>query len=204
MSTPANIAATDTGSSSKAGAFPAWLIVAGGLLFYGGTMFLDHGAGQFNKFVYVPGETIKDVEDRQPKSGDDDILKKGEKLYGLYCLVCHQATGGGTPGQFPPLTGSEWVQAEGPNRVIRNILNGLVGPIEVKGQQFNGNMLAWRDVMTDDADVAAVASFVRKNKAWGNNAAMVTPEQVKKIREATAARPSYWTAEELQAIPDKD
>ena len=108
--------------------------------------------------------------------------------------------GQGSPGLNPPLAGSEWVLAEGPNRIIRIVLHGLQGPIEVKGQSFNAAMLAWRDILTDE-DIANVLSFIRNE--WGNKAPLVTPEQVKAIREETAARDSNWTPTELLAVPEK-
>jgi mono/diheme cytochrome c family protein len=106
----------------------------------------------------------------------------------------------GTPGMFPPLGGSEWVTAEGHQRIIRIVLNGLNGPIEVSGQQYNNVMLAWRDMLKDE-EIAAVLTFIRSE--WGNRADAVTAEEVAKVREATKDRTTYWTAQELLQIPEK-
>ena len=35
----------------------------------------------------------------------------GAQVYAANCVACHQATGAGLPGVFPPLAGSEWVLA---------------------------------------------------------------------------------------------
>jgi mono/diheme cytochrome c family protein len=106
----------------------------------------------------------------------------------------------GTPGMFPPLAGSEWVTAEGHERIIRIVLNGLSGPIEVAGAQFNNVMVPWRDTLKDE-DIASVLSYIRSE--WGNKADPVTVEEVKKVREGTKDRGNPWTADELKQVPEK-
>jgi mono/diheme cytochrome c family protein len=87
--------------------------------------------------------------------------------------------------------------------MIRIVLNGLQGPIVVNGAEYNNVMLPWRDQLTDQ-DIAAVITFVRGNKEWGNNAGPASPAQVKAIRDATADRGTYWSPSELLGIPVKD
>jgi len=106
----------------------------------------------------------------------------------------------GTPGMFPPLGGSEWVNAEGHQRIIRIVLNGLSGPIEVSGAQFNNVMVPWRDILKDE-DIAAVLTFIRSE--WGNKGDPVPVEEVKAVRAATPDRASPWTADELKQVPEK-
>ena len=182
---------------------PLWLIIAFGLMLYWAGLYLDHNSGAFHPLVFNPGEQLVDVEARVPKSEADALLVQGRKVYTTYCVACHQPNGGGVPGQFPPLAGSDWVNNLGPNRKIRLVLNGLQGPITVKGTEFNNVMLPWRDQLTD-TDIAAVLSFVRGNKEWGNSGSPVTPAQVKAIRDATKDRAGYWSPAELLQIPDKD
>ena len=116
------------------------------------------------------------------------------------CISCHQATGQGVPGQYPPLAGSDWLLGEGPNRIIRIVLNGFTGPVQVSGGQFNNTMTPFGPVLSDE-QIAAVLTYVRSE--WGNKGAPVTPEQVKKIR-ALVATHGPWTADELKGIPEKD
>jgi mono/diheme cytochrome c family protein len=182
---------------------PMWLIAAFGLVVYWGTMYVDHFGGGFSPLVFSQGEMLADVEARVPRSEADALLAQGRKVYNTYCTACHQPNGRGLPGQFPPLAGSDWVQTEGPNRIIRIVLNGLQGPIVVNGTEFNNVMLPWRDQLTDQ-DIAAVVTFVRANKEWGNNAGPAAPAQVKAIRDATADRSGYWTPSELLGVPVKD
>lgn len=170
------------------------------LIFWGDMYIMQNGAdiggakGAFPHQVYSPYVRI----DQIPTEGGD--TQKGAKLYGLYCAICHQPNGMGLPGQFPPLAGSDWVLEEGPNRIIRLILNGVQGPITVNGQPFNNAMPPWRDIM-NDADIAAVATYVRTT--WSNKAAPVKPEEVKAVRDATAGRSTAWSPAELLATPTK-
>jgi len=109
-------------------------------------------------------------------------------------------TGQGLPGQFPPLAESEWVAEPEPGRVIRLILDGIQGPITVKGQSYNGAMPPWRDLLKDE-EIAAVATYVRQNSAWNNRAPAVTPERVKAVRDKTPPRASAWSPDELLQVP---
>ena len=42
-------------------------------------------------------------------------------MFNTYCVACHQQSGLGLAGQFPPLVGSVWVLAGGPNRFILQV-----------------------------------------------------------------------------------
>jgi mono/diheme cytochrome c family protein len=108
---------------------------------------------------------------------------------------------GNRGNNVPPLAGSEWVLAEGPNRIIRIVLNGLQGPLEVKGDQYGANVMTPFNILTDE-QIAAALTFVRHS--WGNNAGPVSPEKVKAIREATKDRDGSWSPDELKKIPEKD
>jgi mono/diheme cytochrome c family protein len=182
---------------------PMWFIALLGISLYWGTMYLDRNGGAFNPLVFNRGERLADVEARVPKSDADLLLVEGRKVYGIYCVACHQPNGRGVPNQFPPLAESDWVNVDGTARLIRIVLHGLSGPITVNGAEYNNVMLPWRDQLSDD-DIAAVLTFVRGNKEWGNRSGPVTAAEVRKIREATASRDSNWTAAELLAIPLQD
>ena len=172
-------------------------------LFFWGDMYVMHNggdvggdAGAFPQQVYYPYRRFAEI----PGRGDDP--GQGRKVYELNCSICHQPTGMGVLAEGkPPLAGSDWVQEEGPNRIIRIILNGLQGPITVSGQQFGQlAMPPFRDIVSD-ADVAAVATYIRST--WGNKAPPVKPEEVKAIRDATSSRTTAWSPAELLAIPTK-
>jgi len=174
------------------------------LLIYVGDLYVwNNGAdvmgksGWFSSQLYDPYMTHAELVAANPKQ-EGDLRGKGQLVFEKNCQLCHQATGMGVPGQFPPLAGSEWVLAEGPGRIARIVLNGFSGPVTVKGAQFNNNMFAFRDLLSDE-EIAAVLTFVRSE--WGNAASPITPEQVKKIRDATLDRSTQWNEAEVLKIP---
>jgi mono/diheme cytochrome c family protein len=182
-------------------AIPIAFVVLLALLAYWGMVFLsDHGGG-FNAQVYAPYSSFEAVDAAQVKSPEEEARINGKRIFTTSCAVCHQASGLGAPGQYPPLAGSEWVLAPKPDRIIRVVLNGFQGPVQVSGQQFNNVMVPWRDTLTKDEDIAAVLTYVRNE--WGNKAPAVTAEEVKAIRDATAKKDGSWTAPDLQPIPDR-
>ncbi len=107
----------------------------------------------------------------------------GKQVYAGKCSACHQPTGAGLAGVFPPLAASEWVI--GDEKVLINILlHGVNGEMVVKGNTYNGAMPAWKS-MSDD-ELAAVMSYIRSD--WGNQGAPITAKAVADQREATKAQ----------------
>jgi mono/diheme cytochrome c family protein len=189
-----------TAGSARA---PVWLFVLVGVLSFWGMGFIDKNGGGFDPLVYKPYNSRKELEADQPHP-DNDAFRKGQKVFAAHCQNCHQSNGQGSPSQFPPLAGSEWVHAKEPGRVIRIVMNGLQGPLTVKNQAFDSaSMFPWRDQLSDD-DIAAVLTFIRSNKEWGNDAPPVTAEQVKAVRDKTASRSSQWFASELLNINENE
>jgi mono/diheme cytochrome c family protein len=177
---------------------PVWLFVVVLLLIYWGMVYFDQHGGWFSQEVYAPYTSLKEVEGWQPPTGGSERL--GLQVYNKpTCVACHMPDGKGSPGQFPPLVKSEWVQEKEPGRLIRLVLNGLTGPLEFQGQAFNGTMVPWKDVLNDE-EVAAVLTYIRKNKEWGNDAPEVTPERVKDVRTKLASRTQPFTPAELMTI----
>lgn len=117
----------------------------------------------------------------------------GRAIYAT-CTTCHLANGEGMAGVYPPLAGSEIVLGA-PERVVAIILNGLMGPVKVKGVEYNSVMTPW-GAMFDDVQVAAVSTYIRTQ--WGNAAGPVSPDVVKRVRAASASRTTMWTWTELQ------
>ena len=123
-------------------------------------------------------------------------LPDGKQVFSTTCAACHQATGEGVPGVYPPLAGSEWVTGD-EAKVVRILLHGVTGPIEVAGETFNSMMPPWGATLKD-ADIAAVLTYARST--WGNKGAPITAAKVASIRAATASRTTPWTAAELAAV----
>lgn len=121
-----------------------------------------------------------------------DLAALGAQVYASRCAACHQPTGQGMKNVAPPLDGSEWVTGD-TERLVRVVLHGLTGPIEVKGEAWNGAMPPWGPSLSDD-EVAGVLTHVRSS--WSNAAGPVSPEAVAEIR-GRDQRSTPWTASEL-------
>ena len=101
----------------------------------------------------------------------------GASVYNTNCASCHQATGEGVAGAFPPLAGNPTVTGSAA-KVIHIVKYGLKGAITVKGKSYNGMMPPWGTTLSN-ADIAAVISYVRSS--WGNAATPVTVADVKAV-----------------------
>ena len=124
-------------------------------------------------------------------------------IYQRACLSCHGAEGQGKPGLYPPLAGVDWVTAPRPDRLIRIVLHGIVGPIEVNGQPWATAtpFMPGHAPTLKDEEIATLLTWLRRS--MGNKAPPVAVETVAAIRAASAERKSMWTAAELSAIPDR-
>ena len=108
---------------------------------------------------------------------DMGLASAGEKTYKVYCATCHQGDGKGDGDRFPPLDGSEWVVGD-KARLINVILNGLEGPITVKGKSFNGAMP--KHDFLSDADIAQILTYSRLN--FTNNSSAIREKEVARVR----------------------
>jgi mono/diheme cytochrome c family protein len=141
------------------------------------------------------GRTAQELQGRATTSA---AAVDGAQLYASLCAACHQASGAGLPGVFPPLAGSEWVLGKD-TTLVAIVLHGVNGPISVKGQTFNGVMPTFKSQL-DDAQLAALLTHLRAQ--WGNTGSAVTAEVVAGVRQATAARSAPFTGgDELLALP---
>jgi cytochrome c oxidase cbb3-type subunit 2 len=107
-----------------------------------------------------------------PAAGYD--AAKGAALYTANCSACHQASGEGLPGAFPPLKGNEVVNDNDATQHILVVLHGLHG-IQVGGVAYGGVMPPFAATLTD-ADVADIIDFERSS--WGNHGKAATSSQV--------------------------
>lgn len=123
----------------------------------------------------------------------------GQKIYMVSCFACHQANGQGMPDMFPPLASSDWVQAGKPDRVVRIVIHGMVGPLHINGEAFSSPApLMPAQAHLTDQQVADVLTYIRSS--WGNDAGAVSADQVSAIRKAEASRSTPWTEAELLGI----
>ncbi|TAF22018.1 MAG: cytochrome c [Verrucomicrobia bacterium] len=158
-------------------------------------VYLTNNAGGFSASAFDL-DAPKVVVGGAPAAFEPDVAK-GEQLFLANCAACHQATGLGVPGAFPPLAKSAWV-AGSEERVIKAILAGLAGEIEVNGVKYNGNMPNIGAGLKD-AQVANIATYVRQ--AWGNTAEPVMDTKVAEVRKAIGNRAQYNPADLLKEHP---
>lgn len=123
-------------------------------------------------------------------------FENGKGLYSLTCGACHQPNGTGAEGMAPPLVNSEWVLGSD-ERLARIILHGVKGPITVNGQKWDMEMPGLP--FFDDEQIASIMTYLRRE--WEHTGNPVTPDTVKKIREATGDRSESWTEAELLKLP---
>lgn len=127
------------------------------------------------KDISKPTEVITKKEVIVPKA------HPGKVIYMQFCLACHMENGEGVPGMYPPLVQTEYVLGD-KARLIKTVLHGMEGPIEVKGEPYN-NVMAKLDYLQDQ-QIADVLSYVRTN--FGNQAVEVTSSDVRAVRSAGA------------------
>ncbi len=103
-------------------------------------------------------------------------ISEGERVFNRTCMACHQSSGQGLPGIFPPLAGSDFLLAD-PQRAMHIVIEGKQGEVVVNGNKYNQVMTPQN--LSDD-EIANVLTFVMNS--WGNHSPMLTPDDVAKVR----------------------
>jgi mono/diheme cytochrome c family protein len=174
-----------------------WTLLLIGLFWAGAYLFSYSGGFAANVFDYEPKFGAAAGGPAAP--ADPKVV--GKALFSANCVTCHQATGQGVAGQYPPLAGSEFVNGEASNRLIAIVLKGLQGAVQVKGQSYNNAMQAWEGQYSDQ-QLASILTYVRSD--WGNSAPPISADAVKQLRDELKDRKEQWTYPELMKIPPKD
>jgi len=168
------------------------------MVFWAG-WYIGRRGGTFDAQTHVEyaqvGLTAAAAGDTAAK-GPVDAVAEGKRIFGANCSACHQNTGLGIAGAFPPIVGSEWVT--GPEQtLVRILLHGMVGPMKVKGLTYNGAMPAWKESMSDE-EISYVLTYIRQ---WAPNAAAaVAPAMVSSLRKEHESRAGPWTEAELKTL----
>ena len=153
-----------------------------GMITVDGDEELEIYSGKQSDTVYLPeGSTIQEIDtgptpDVVAAASVEEQIQFGQRVYEVNCKACHQSNGEGIKSAFPPLAGSDYLNADH-ERAIQLVLNGLSGPITVNGEKYDGVMPAMR---LSDEDIANVLTFLLNN--WDNDGGVVTPEQVGALR----------------------
>ena len=146
-----------------------------------------------DQVAYGPTRTLGAAEKR--------LYDLGKQVFhrDAHCATCHQPNGAGVAGIYPPLNvaGNPWLADD--ERLIKVVLKGLWGPLELGGQRFgpkNGvpPMLGFGGMINDE-EAAGVLTYVRQS--FGNNLPAVTPERVAQVRAKTEKRSDFYMVEEI-------
>lgn len=166
------------------------------------------------KHFWGPADPVKgkgqpiEEEEKNPKvivpkhltKKDAKLYIQGAEIYAreAHCTTCHMPNGEGQAKTYPPLAGSDWLDGND-ERLIKLVLHGLEGPLEVNGKKYGPEqgtppMTRFNELLKDD-EVAAVLTYVRNS--WGNQGAAVKPKTVATIRKAHEKRYIPWNAAAL-------
>jgi len=130
-------------------------------------------SGNINDFI----PALEKIQTEGMNSGNKTGQLDGGKLFSQACAACHQETGKGVVGAFPSLVGSDIVNDENSEQLIRIVIQGYDARTDYGVMPPFGDQLS-------DAEIAAITTHERSS--WGNGAPEVTEEDVKKIREFIA------------------
>ena len=104
-------------------------------------------------------------------------VERGKTVYESNCMSCHMVDGAGLEGAFPPLANTDRLKDKA--RLVKIVVNGLSGPIEVKGTQYDMEMTP---VSLSDQEIMDVLNYIRNS--WGNKAPIVSLTEVNKFKTA--------------------
>ena len=134
----------------------------------------------FISVLTASAQSKKTAPSTTNKSGLQAVLNRGKLVYGVNCLSCHQADGGGVGNLNPPLYNTDWVTGN-KSKLVQMVLKGSRGQVEIDGETFHNTMPSQAHLT--DQQIADVLTYVRNS--FGNKASVVTPAEVKALRAKT-------------------
>jgi mono/diheme cytochrome c family protein len=163
-----------------------------------------HSVAELASLLHWPGHgaSAPMSTTSRPLTGKErSAYAEGQAFYANLCASCHGPAGRGLAPLGPPLRKSEWVAGD-QDRLIRILLHGLEGPIEVAGKRYEPPAIlpAMPPVgMIKDRDIAAILTYIRRT--WGHGSDPVDSGDVRKVRDLNADRRTAWKVEELLGDP---
>jgi mono/diheme cytochrome c family protein len=131
-----------------------------------------------------------------------DKRTAGLEIFQSTCSACHGADGEGKQNMAPPLKGSEYV-AGSPTRLAMILLNGISGPISLKGQTytFNGSMPNFGNNFTDQ-QLSDVIEYIHNSFiANPSKSLRIKTENIKELR---GKHSGPLSGKELQVMGNTD
>ena len=125
-------------------------------------------------------QSKKSAPQASSKIGLQAVLNRGKLVYGVNCLSCHQADGGGVGNLNPPLYNTDWVTGN-KSKLVQMVLKGSRGQVEIDGETFHNTMPSQAHLT--DQQIADVLTYIRNS--FGNKASVVTPAEVRAVRAKT-------------------
>lgn len=181
-----------------------WLIAIYGFAVFFGGAYLGRYAGNFSGdgLDYLGGAP-RVASKAGANAGAEQVAEltpadKGKKIFSANCATCHQATGLGVAGQYPPLVASEYVEG-GTRRLGMILLKGLQGPLTVKGAHYGSAVMQPWEKTLNDQKIADVLTYIRQE--WGNKAGPVAAEGIAALRKELAGRAESFIEADLLAVP---
>lgn len=125
----------------------------------------------------------------EPLPPGDPVMQAGAAIYRDQCSACHKIDGSGAPYLIPNLAGSAAVASREPTTLLQVILRGAQS-VATREEPTAPQMpsYAWQ---LDDAQIAAVASYVRNS--WGHAAGAVSESTVRAARRSLRQSTSVGT-----------
>ncbi len=121
----------------------------------------------------------------------DELITKGQEVFTANCAACHQPTGEGIPGTFPPLVAGKTFSA--PPDMLKHLEEKgflqdgkiVMGPVkhhqDIVLHGIPGTAMQAFGSQLSDSEIAAVITYERNS--WGNDTGdIVQPSQVKAAR----------------------
>ncbi len=150
----------------------------------------NHPENEMMQYSYtVFTEAQKNLEAERKRTSnlspeERDLVSHGSTIFHQLCATCHGADGrgvviGGKGMPAPPLAGSPRVKGDKIMN-IQILFDGLKGPID--GKNYPDMMPSM--AKNDDQWIASVVSYIRNSGDLGNNASVVTPQEVKYVRDS--------------------
>jgi mono/diheme cytochrome c family protein len=124
-------------------------------------------------------------------------IELGKKIYGNNCASCHDGSGSGSPGKYPPMVNSEWVLGN-KSRLAAILLKGIEGPLNVKGVSYSGNVMPAQEASLTPEKLADLMTYIRGT--WGNTAGPVTTDEVNAAKTRFTSQTAAWNEAGLLGI----
>lgn len=151
-------------------------VIAVGMVLFGIIYIIN--SGPYTNPALGDHRTLADLRPQAAGGGAGGGAVDGGAIFAANCVACHQATGAGLPGAFPPLKGDPVVMDPDPTRQIHTVLHGLQGQA-IGGTTYPSPMPGFASTLNDH-QIADIINHERTS--WGNQAKQITADQVKAER----------------------